>query len=77
LPKKRAAGKGDKPGDFLFNHDLINRLAIIVGHCDLLKDLVEVPIPMKHVDLIKTTALAMAEVLKGHQRGVQEMKKAG
>jgi len=57
---------------------MINRLAVIVGHCDLLKELlVEDAKHMNHVDLIKKNALSMAEDLKDYQRSIATMKRAG
>ncbi len=77
MPKKRSTGKDDK-SDFLFAHNMINRLAVIVGHCDLLKELlVEDAKHMNHVDLIKKNALSMAEDLKDYQRSIATMKRAG
>lgn len=77
MPKKRSAGKDDK-SDFLFAHNLINRLAVIVGHCDLLKELLaEDPKHMNHVDLIKRNALSIAEDIKDYQRSSATMKRAG
>ncbi len=77
MAKKRNTGK-DTKSDFLFAHNLINRLAVIVGHCDLLKEVLpEDPKHMEHVNRIKKNALSMAEELKNYQRSLATMKRAG
>jgi hypothetical protein len=76
LGKKRL-GNDDRSPDFMFAHDLINQLALIVGHCDLLKEKLEDTNSIKQVDSIKKTALQMADGLKEQQQTVGRMKKAG
>jgi light-regulated signal transduction histidine kinase (bacteriophytochrome) len=76
VPKKQR-DKSERSGSFVFAHDLINQLAVIVGHCDLLKEEVEDTNSIKHVDSIKRTAIQMADGLKEYQRSLEEMKKAG
>lgn len=49
-------------------HDLINRLSIVVGYCDLLGDeMLESIVRQKHLHYIRESAKAMAEDLKRHQ----------
>jgi light-regulated signal transduction histidine kinase (bacteriophytochrome) len=76
VPKKQT-DKNERIGNFVFAHDLINQLAVIVGHCDLLKEEVEDTNSIKHVDSIKRTAIQMADGLKEYQRSLEQMKKAG
>lgn len=57
----------DKP-DLGKYHDLINRLSIVVGYCDLLEhEMLESRVRQKHLHYIREFAKAMAEDLKRHQ----------
>jgi hypothetical protein len=54
-------------------HDLANKLAVIIGHCDLLGDHLKVGSPSTtHVNAIKEIAQGMATELAGYQRRSSE-----
>jgi hypothetical protein len=62
LPKK-CTGKSEA-SDVPFAHGLLNQLAIIVGHCDLLKEELQNTKCVERLELIQTAARAIAEELK-------------
>jgi light-regulated signal transduction histidine kinase (bacteriophytochrome) len=74
---KQQTDKNERGGNFVFAHNLINQLAVIVGHCDLLREELEDTHSTEHVDSIKKTAIQMADGLKEYQRTLEQMKKAG
>ena len=50
-------------------HDFVNKLAVIIGHCDLLGDNLKAGSPStKHVTAIKEIAQGMAAELAGYRR---------
>jgi hypothetical protein len=49
-------------------HDFVNKLAVIIGHCDLLADYLKAGSPSaKHVTAIKEIAQGMAAELAGYK----------
>jgi hypothetical protein len=56
-----------------FVHDLVNKLSVIIGHCDLLRDRLKAGLRCsRRVDVIHTTAQSMANDLNDHQCRVAE-----
>jgi Na+/citrate or Na+/malate symporter len=64
---------------FIVAHDLANKLAVIVGHCDLLREITEEGTDYaKRLALIRDTAEAAAKDLREHQQKIEvEMRKSG
>jgi len=62
-----------------FVHDLINKLSAIIGHCDLLKERIELGAEYaKRVNMIRDLADSAARELAEHQRKLaNEIRKAG
>lgn len=59
---------GRRQLDFLVAHDLINKLSIIVGHCDLLKqELPENSTNTEHLHLIQDAAKSVVKELRKYQ----------
>lgn len=53
----------------LLAHELVNKVSVIVGRCDLLGDLVATDAgSAKHLKVIRDMAMSMAESLNEHQR---------
>lgn len=74
--EKRNLGK-HQPSCILA-HDLINKLTVIVGRCDLLKERApEDSECLKHLALIRDAAKAMAEELNQHQCRLDAMMRTG
>ena len=64
---KKAKSGTNQPA-CIFTHELINRLSVIVGNCDLLKeDLPEDSQGAKRLCLMKDVAKSIAEDLQKHQ----------
>ena len=58
---------------FLSLHDLVNKLAVIVGHCDLLSDHLKAGSPCaQRVGAIQDIAQGIATELQEHQRRLAE-----
>jgi nitrogen-specific signal transduction histidine kinase len=76
MSKKRTEKdrKSDAP---LFGHEIINQLSVIVGRCDLLKEDLQDTSHQKQIELIKDTAIAIADEIKQYQRTHYDIKKAG
>lgn len=56
-----------------FVHDLINKLAVIIGHCDLLKeDLRAGSQCTERLDVIHSVAAQIARDLNEHQRQISD-----
>jgi hypothetical protein len=62
---------GGIPSQFV--HDLVNKLAVIIGHCDLLRPHLKAGSQCtKRVDMINAIARDMADGLNEHQCQVAE-----
>jgi len=54
-------------------HDLVNKLAAIIGHCDLLIEMPSLGTEyVRRLTLIRDTAESAAKELKEHQRDLDE-----
>ena len=65
-----------------FAHSLINKLSVISGQCQLLREDLPKDVPeysrcLERLLAIQDTANAMAEEIKTNQRRLDAMKKAG
>lgn len=59
------------PPHFLFAHDLINKLSVVVGHCDLLKNHAPADLEcQRRLAAIREIASGMATQLADYQRQV-------
>jgi hypothetical protein len=55
-------------------HELVNKLAAIVGYCDLVEDhAAEEPECHKHLEAIRKIATGMAEALAAHQCDLDDL----
>lgn len=64
--------------DFDFCHHLINRLAVIVGQCDLIiEDLPEDSRGRQRLHLVQNLANSLAEEIKSRQRDLTPRTLAG
>lgn len=61
------------PGSCLLAHDLNNKLAIIVGECELLEERATDTHCLERLKAIKAAAQCMADALKVHQCELRQL----
>jgi hypothetical protein len=59
-------------------HDLVNKLSIIVGNCDLIKEQAEdSPVCRQRLQIIRRIAMEMATALQQHQCNLEALMRDG